>query len=78
MYTYNVTHVCVVTNNFKIPIFARLKYSGPLEGDPKSENLHQLISSEMNQGVPTRLARTLTDNMKGDLIIYSEYVLRKS
>ncbi|XP_045781154.1 uncharacterized protein LOC123878114 isoform X2 [Maniola jurtina] len=41
-----------------------LKYSGPLESNPKAENLQRDIISEMHRGVRTRLSPTLTGDLK--------------
>nr|XP_034833589.1 uncharacterized protein LOC117990233 [Maniola hyperantus] len=41
-----------------------LKYSGPLESDPKAENLQHEIISEMHRGVRNRLSPTLTGDLK--------------
>ncbi|KAG6447404.1 hypothetical protein O3G_MSEX004948 [Manduca sexta] len=40
-----------------------LKYAGPLESDPKCEQLQYEIMSEMKRGVPTKLAPTVASGL---------------
>ncbi|XP_060804628.1 uncharacterized protein LOC132901760 [Amyelois transitella] len=41
-----------------------LKYVGPLEHDPKSDNLMYEISAEMGRGVPSKLSPGVTENVR--------------
>ncbi|XP_046962030.1 uncharacterized protein LOC124531554 [Vanessa cardui] len=53
-----------------------LKYAGPLEYDPKCENLKEEISSEMNRGIPTRLAPTITSNLNDTMDDASKHLAK--
>ncbi|XP_073958445.1 uncharacterized protein [Choristoneura fumiferana] len=44
-----------------------LKYAGPLESDPKAENLQLNIRTELNTGVPSRTAPTIVQSMAGTI-----------
>ncbi|XP_028164338.1 uncharacterized protein LOC114355592 [Ostrinia furnacalis] len=47
-----------------------LKYSGPLEYDPKCEELQHEISSEMVRGVPTKLPPSISDGLRREALDY--------
>ncbi|KAM3967602.1 uncharacterized protein ACR2FA_011155 [Aphomia sociella] len=44
-----------------------LKYAGPLESDPKAEELQYEISIEMKRGVPSRIAPTVVDGLSSTM-----------
>ncbi|CAH0724656.1 unnamed protein product, partial [Brenthis ino] len=53
-----------------------LKYAGPLESDPKCENLQHEIFSEMKRGVLTRLAPTITSNLNDTMEDASKHLAK--
>ncbi|XP_072937284.1 uncharacterized protein [Epargyreus clarus] len=53
-----------------------LKYAGPLESDPKNENLRHEISTELKQGVPVRLAPTLASGLDDTIVDASKHLAK--
>ncbi|CAG9581114.1 unnamed protein product [Danaus chrysippus] len=53
-----------------------LKYVGPLEYDPKADDLKYQIASEMQRGVPTRVAPTITPNISNTMDDASKHLAK--
>ncbi|OWR40675.1 C3 and PZP alpha-2-macroglobulin domain-containing protein 8 [Danaus plexippus plexippus] len=53
-----------------------LKYVGPLEYDPKADDLKYQIASELQRGVPTRVAPTITSNISNTMDDASKHLAK--
>lgn len=52
-------------NYYLIKKTSSLKYAGPLESDPKAENLQYEIAAELQSGIPPKLSPTMATDMNG-------------